>query len=71
MTGAKAAARDEDGARDDRAAPIRLCAVSRAHHPVENLIRFVPAPDGTMVPGGYALQTVSSGYYQAVWISGN
>lgn len=50
MTGAKAAARDEDGGRDDRAAPIRLCAVSRAHHPVENLIRFVPAPDGTIVP---------------------
>ena len=50
MTGAKAAARDEDGGRDDRAAPIRLCAVSRVHHPVENLVRFVPAPDGTIVP---------------------
>jgi hypothetical protein len=27
--------------------------------------------DGAMVGGGYQLQTVSSGYYQAVWISGN
>jgi uncharacterized protein len=50
VTGAKAAARDEDGGRDDRAATIRLCAVTRVHHPVENLIRFVPAPDGTIVP---------------------
>jgi hypothetical protein len=27
--------------------------------------------DGTVVAGGYALQTVSSGYYQAVWVPGN
>ena len=27
--------------------------------------------DGTIVPGGYGLQTVSSGYYQAVWVPGN
>jgi uncharacterized protein len=50
VTGTKAAAKDEDGGRDDRAAPIRLCAVTRVHHPVENLIRFVPAPDGAIVP---------------------
>jgi uncharacterized protein len=50
VIGARAAARDEDSERDDRAAPIRLCAVTRVHYPVENLIRFVPAPDGTIVP---------------------
>lgn len=41
---------DDDEGRDDRAAPVRLCAVTRIRHPVENLIRFVPAPDGTIVP---------------------
>ena len=48
--GAKAATGDEERGRDDRAAPIRLCAVTRIHHPVENLVRFVLAPDGTIVP---------------------
>lgn len=50
MTEAKAAASDEVRERDDRAAPVRLCAVTRVHHPVEDLIRFVPGPDGTIVP---------------------
>lgn len=49
MMGAKAATSDENRGRDDRAAPVRLCAVTRIHHPVENLLRFVPAPDGTIV----------------------
>jgi uncharacterized protein len=50
VMGAKAAASDDDGERDDRAAPVRLCAVTRVRYPVENLLRFVPAPDGTIVP---------------------
>jgi uncharacterized protein len=48
--GGKAATTDERQERDDNAAPVRLCAVTRVHHPVDNLIRFVPAPDGTIVP---------------------
>ncbi len=47
--GARATTSDEDQGRDS-AAPVRLCAVTRIHHPVENLLRFVPAPDGTIVP---------------------
>jgi uncharacterized protein len=46
----KAVASDEGGGRDDSAAPVRMCAVTRIHHPVENLVRFVPAPDGAIVP---------------------
>jgi hypothetical protein len=30
--------------------PVRLCAVSRTEKPTEELIRFVLAPDGTIVP---------------------
>ena len=30
--------------------PLRLCAVSRIAKPTEQLIRFVAAPDGTIVP---------------------
>jgi predicted RNA-binding protein YlxR (DUF448 family) len=30
--------------------PLRLCAVSRTEKPTEELIRFVLAPDGTIVP---------------------
>ena len=30
--------------------PLRLCAVSRAHEPPDDLIRFVAGPDGTIVP---------------------
>ena len=50
MAGAKAAASDDDRRRNGSAAPVRLCAVTRIHHPVEHLVRFVPAPDGTIVP---------------------
>jgi len=50
VMGAKAATNDEDRGRDDRTAPVRLCAVTRIHHPVEDLLRFVLGPDGTMVP---------------------
>lgn len=36
--------------RDDRKAVERLCAVTRAVLPVDELIRFVRAPDGTVTP---------------------
>jgi uncharacterized protein len=50
VTGEKTATSDEERRRDDRAAPVRLCAVTRVHLPVDNLVRFVPAPDGSIVP---------------------
>lgn len=34
----------------DRNARSRLCAATRAVHPVDQLLRFVRAPDGTVVP---------------------
>lgn len=36
--------------RDDRKAPERTCVATRTVRPVEDLIRFVRAPDGTVVP---------------------
>jgi hypothetical protein len=47
--GATAATRDESGRRDC-AATVRLCAVSRTQRPVEELVRLVLGPDGTIVP---------------------
>jgi predicted RNA-binding protein YlxR (DUF448 family) len=47
--GAKAGRRD-DGDRGDGTSPLRLCAVTRNQHPVENLIRFVLGPDDVIVP---------------------
>lgn len=45
---AKTARRPSD---DDRAGDhLRLCAVSRVERPVEELIRFVAAPDGAITP---------------------
>ncbi|GLK77380.1 DNA-binding protein [Methylopila jiangsuensis] len=35
---------------DDRAAPERTCVATRATRAVDELIRFVRAPDGTVVP---------------------
>ena len=49
MMCATAAGRDDSGRRD-RAATVRLCAVTRIQLPVEELIRFVRAPDGSIVP---------------------
>ena len=47
MIGAGSRAGNEaDGAHQR----VRLCAVSRAHKPPDELIRFVAAPDGTIVP---------------------
>jgi uncharacterized protein len=40
------AGNDTEGAQQR----VRQCAVSRAHKPPEQLIRFVAAPDGTIVP---------------------
>ncbi|MGQ4274353.1 RNA-binding protein [Terrihabitans sp. B22-R8] len=42
--------RGEDGAGDDRRALSRTCAATRTVRPVDALIRFVRAPDGTVVP---------------------
>ncbi|MCA0406058.1 MAG: RNA-binding protein [Proteobacteria bacterium] len=36
--------------KDDRKAVSRQCALSRQVHPVSALLRFVAAPDGTVVP---------------------
>jgi predicted RNA-binding protein YlxR (DUF448 family) len=46
---AQTATRDERGSRD-RAATVRLCAVTRTQRPVEDLVRFVLGPDGNIVP---------------------
>lgn len=35
---------------DDRKAPVRTCVATRTAHPADELIRFVRAPDGTVVP---------------------
>jgi predicted RNA-binding protein YlxR (DUF448 family) len=49
VTGAQTATTDDSGRRD-RAATVRLCAATRAQHPVEDLVRFVLGPDGNIVP---------------------
>jgi len=46
--GAKAAIGDADGGRDG--SPLRLCAVTRSQRPVDDLLRFVLGPEGTIVP---------------------
>jgi predicted RNA-binding protein YlxR (DUF448 family) len=40
---------DDTGPRDARSATPRTCAVTRAVKPVDELIRFVAAPDGAVV----------------------
>jgi uncharacterized protein len=47
--GGKATIGEDEGGHD-RTAPVRLCAVTRTQHPVEDLVRFVPGPDGAIVP---------------------
>lgn len=37
-------------AEDEAEGPLRLCVVSRAHKPPDDLIRFVLGPDGAIVP---------------------
>jgi hypothetical protein len=46
--GARGRAEDGNGEADE--GPLRLCAVSRARKPPEELIRFVAGPDGAIVP---------------------
>jgi uncharacterized protein len=46
--GAKAGISDGDEERDG--GPLRLCAVSRSPRPVDDLIRFVLGPEGSIVP---------------------
>jgi uncharacterized protein len=46
--GAKVAVGDGDGEWDG--GPLRLCAVTRAQRPIDDLIRFVAGPDGHVVP---------------------
>lgn len=48
MTGARTTASQRR--EDEAASPLRLCAVSRAHRPPEELVRFVAGPDGAIVP---------------------
>lgn len=40
----------EEALRDDRRAVERLCLATRKVRPVDRLLRFVPAPDGTLTP---------------------
>lgn len=40
----------DDGPRTERSATMRMCAVSREVRPIDELIRFVVSPDGTVVP---------------------
>jgi predicted RNA-binding protein YlxR (DUF448 family) len=40
----------DNGPRTDRSATMRMCAVSREVRPIEELIRFVVAPSGEVVP---------------------
>src|SRR5438105_15205079 len=46
--GARAEDLDCEGEVDG--GPLRQCAVTRAHKPPEELIRFVAGPDGAIVP---------------------
>ena len=40
----------DNGPRTDKSATMRMCAVSREVRPVDELIRFVLSPEGTVVP---------------------
>jgi predicted RNA-binding protein YlxR (DUF448 family) len=46
--GAKAGTGDRDEGREG--GPLRLCAVTRSQRPVDDLIRFVLGPEGSIVP---------------------
>lgn len=49
-TGAGAQNDETDGGlKDARSRPIRTCIVTRSEQPIDHLIRFVRAPDGTVV----------------------
>ena len=40
----------DDGPRTNRSATTRMCAVTRAVRPIDELIRFVVAPAGEVIP---------------------
>src|ERR1700710_3225157 len=40
----------DNGPRTDRSATMRMCAVTRAVRPIGELIRFVVAPSGEVIP---------------------
>jgi predicted RNA-binding protein YlxR (DUF448 family) len=40
----------DNGPRTDRSATMRMCAVTRQVRPIEELIRFVVAPSGEVIP---------------------
>src|SRR4029453_6746183 len=40
----------DHGPRTDKSATMRMCAVSREVHPIDELIRFVVAPSGEVIP---------------------
>ncbi len=40
----------DNGPRTDRSATMRMCAVTRQVRPIDELIRFVVAPSGEVVP---------------------
>jgi predicted RNA-binding protein YlxR (DUF448 family) len=40
----------DNGPRTDRSATVRMCAVTRAVRPIDELIRFVVSPQGEVVP---------------------
>jgi uncharacterized protein len=40
----------DNGPRTDRTATMRMCAVTRAVRPIDELIRFVVAPSGEVIP---------------------
>src|SRR3954463_868180 len=40
----------DNGPRTEKSATMRMCAVSREVHPIDELIRFVVAPSGDVIP---------------------
>ena len=40
----------DNGPRTEKSATMRMCAVSRAVRPIDELIRFVASPQGDIVP---------------------
>src|SRR6202521_328911 len=40
----------DNGPRTDRSATMRMCAVTRQVRPIDELIRFVVAPSGEVIP---------------------
>ena len=56
----------DNGPRTDRSATMRMCAVTRQVRPIDELIRFVVAPSGEVIPD---LKRKLPG--RGLWISGS